>query len=462
MRQNITDKTLANLKPAPAGKRYEIMDVRPPGFGVRVGSQKGRATFFLKTRYPGSPINPKTGYANPTRRTLGDYPVMSLAEARGKAEDWLRLIAEGVDPGELERRQRATVEAQQANTFAAMAEDYIRHRERSRRNRRAKDDAREIRNWLIPELGNKPVTEVTRDDVRRVVRKIADRPAPYLAHCVFGHARTMFNWAIDSGGYGLETSPCDRLKPAAIIGEKAPRDRVLSDDEIVALSRAAERLGNPFGPMFALLLLTGQRKGEVSGARWREFHPELVRLLRERAKTGEPVEWSRVDDAVKLWTVPPERFKSDAQHLVPLSDEACRVIEAVPHFTQGDYLFSTNFGEKPVSGFSKAKARLDRRMTRTLKAIARKRGAIADIDLPPFVIHDIRRTVRTGMASLRIPDVVAETIIGHGRRGVQRVYDQHRYVEEMREAMDLWAGRLRDLTRPAPTNVIKLTGGGHG
>lgn len=456
MRQNITDKTLANLKPAPAGKRYEIMDVRPPGFGVRVGSQKGRATFFLKTRYPGSPINPQTGYANPTRRTLGDYPVMSLAEARGKAEDWLRLIAEGVDPGELERRQRATVEAQQANTFAAMAEDYIRHRERSRRNRRAKDDAREIRNWLIPELGNKPVTEVTRDDVRRVVRKIADRPAPYLAHCVFGHARTMFNWAIDSGEYGLETSPCDRLKPAAIIGEKAPRDRVLSDDELVAFARAAGRLGYPFGPMFQFLLITGQRKSEVSDARWQEFHPDLVRLLRDRR---EPIDWPSVDDAIKLWTVPPDRFKSNATHLVPLSDDACRILETLPHFDRGDHLFTTTYGEKPVSGFSKAKARLDRRMTATMKAIARKRKELPGAGkFPPFVIHDVRRTVRTGLAALRIPDVVAETIIGHGRIGIQRVYDQHRYVDEMREALTAWAGRVRDLTTPTPANVVNLRG----
>ena len=140
--------------------------------------------------------------------------------------------------------------------------------------------------------------------------------------------------------------------------------------------------------------------------------------------------------------MPPERFKSNATHMVPLSDQAMTVLLSVPHFTKGDYLFSTILGERPVGGFSKAKARLDKLM-----------GA------PPWVIHDIRRTVRTRLASLRIPDMVAEMVIGHGRKGIQRVYDQHSYENEMREALELWAARLRDIVTPPPENVLSLKRG---
>src|SRR5262249_36110976 len=89
------------------------------------------------------------------------------------------------------------------------------------------------------------------------------RPAPYLAHVVLGHLRSLFNWAINRGTYGLESSPCDRMKPAAIIGPKVPRQRVLDDPELAALWRASEALGYPFGALYRLLLLTGARKSEV-------------------------------------------------------------------------------------------------------------------------------------------------------------------------------------------------------
>ena len=203
-----------------------------------------------------------------------------------------------------------------------------------------------------------------------------------------------------------------------------PRQRVLQDAELASLWRASEALGYPFGPLYQILLLTGARKGEVAGARWREFEP-----------------------AKNVWVIPPERFKSNATHLVPLSAHASTIIEALPRFTRGDHLFSTTFGKKPVSGFSKAKARLDAMMTEELG------------NSPvPWVIHDIRRTVRTRLAALRVPDMVAEMVIGHGRKGLQRVYDQHGYEHEMREALELWAGRLRDIVTPAPENVVELRG----
>jgi integrase len=203
-----------------------------------------------------------------------------------------------------------------------------------------------------------------------------------------------------------------------LIGERKPRQRVLTDTELKAFWHATEAMGYPFGLLFQLLLLTGCRKMEIGGARW-----------------------SEVDEDKALLTVPPERFKSEAQHLVPLSGSALAILKTLPHFEKGDFLFSSTFGDRPVTGFAGAKERLD---------------ALMGSELKPWRIHDLRRTVRTRLAGLRIADVVAEMVIGHGKRGLGRVYDQHRYIDEMREALELWANKLRDITEPPPENLVKL------
>jgi integrase len=406
-KHRLTDRTLKTLKPK--RQRYEVMDTDVPGFGVRV-SETGQRSFILIARYPGSP--------NPTRRAIGEYPAISLETARRRARDWRDLIEKGVDPKVHEARLKREEIRKQQTTFGAVAEDFLERHVSGQR--RARDTAREIRKELIGPWGERPIAGITREDVVILVEAIAHRPAPYLAHVVLGHSRSLFNWAINRGTYGLETSPCDRVKPGALIGAKQPRQRILSDAEIATLWRASDAIGYPYGPLYRMLLLTGARKSEVSGARWSEF-----------------------DLKKKIWTVPPERFKSNATHLVPLSDQAIAVLESLPRFTKGDHLFSHTFGEKPVRDFGKAKARLDKRMD----------GA------PPWVIHDIRRTVRTRLASLRVPDMVAEMVIGHGRKGLQRVYDQHTYEAEMLEALELWAARLRDIVTPPPENLVSLRRG---
>ena len=404
-RNRLTDRKLAALKPE--GKRYDVMDTDVPGFGVRV-SETGQRTFVLIARYPGS--------SNPTRRALGEYPALSLEQARERARDWRELIRKGIDPkAEVERLRREELRKQQT-TFGAVAEDYIALRVKAQR--RVVETEREIRKELIAPWGSRPITAITRSDVVALVDAITRRPAPYTAHIVLGHARSLFNWAINRGAYGLEASPCDRVKPTALIGAKEPRQRVLTDAELASLWKSSETLGYPFGPIFHLLLLTGARKSELAEARWSEF-----------------------DLAKKIWTVPPERFKSNASHLIPLSDAAVAIIESLPR-TGNDHLFTGRKGM--VHNFYIPKERLDALMG----------------PMPAWVIHDIRRTVRTRLASLRISDLVAEMVIGHGRKGIQRVYDQHTYEAEMREALELWAARLRDIVTPPPENVVRMKSGG--
>jgi integrase len=248
-----------------------------------------------------------------------------------------------------------------------------------------------------------------------VVKAAKDRGAPYQAHNLLTTARRLFSWAIDRCAYGLESSPCDRLRPQAIIGRKKPRARILANEEWRAPWVATGSLGYPYGPLFRMLALTGQRKSEVAEARWREF-----------------------DIRHKLWTIPAERMKADAGHEVPLTDEVIEVLESLPRFNQGDYLFSTNLGAKPVNGFSKGKARLD-------KAMAAELGGAIE----PFVIHDIRRSMRTGLSALPVPDLVRELVIAHTKPGLHKVYDLHAYQREKRHALGLWSARLRSIVASA-------------
>jgi integrase len=275
--------------------------------------------------------------------------------------------------------------------------------------------------------------------VRAVLKAAVDRGSPYQAHNLLVLARRLFSWAIDQHVYGLETSPCDRLKPKAIIGKKVFRTRIFNDDEWRALWRAARRLGYPYGPLFRMLMLTGQRKSEVAEARWSEF-----------------------DLAKKLWTIPAERMKADAPNVVPLTDDVLAVLKSLPRFRKGDHLFSATFGDKPVNGFSKAKERLDRRMLRSWRALGRIRGEDRrQAQIPDFVIHDIRRSVRTGLSALPgISDLVRELVIAHTKPGLHKVYDQFAYLDEKRKALELWNSRLRTIVEPPPPNVIPMASRG--
>jgi integrase len=458
-----TDREVKALKPS--DKWYDAKDMVTRNLILRVGPKREtsdgrtvfRRTFCFLSRFPSS--------NNPVRHALGEYGVdLTLEQARDKADEWRALIRKGIDPRKVEqaardasRLEKEQSESQNKLVFEVVIEDFLERHVKGQR--RAAQVEREIRRELIPAWKKKLVTEITRGDVVDLVEAVADRPAPYQARNIFGHVSVFFNWAIDRSKYGLETSPCDRLKPGRLIGEKKPRQRVLSDGELAALWRRTNRIGYPYGQLFLLLAITGQRKSEVAEARWREFHPELVRRLRER-KDGERIDWSKLEQSLKVWTIPPERFKSDSSHLVPLTDDALQVLATLPHFdgrSGGDHLFSTTLGQKPVNSFSKAKDRLDAGMLRTLRAVARKRGGDPrQVMLPDFVLHDIRRTVRTRLSSLKVPAEVCEMIIGHGKKGLARVYDQHQFQDEMREALEAWAARLRLIANPYPAVVVPL------
>jgi integrase len=424
MAQIISDRTIKALLKGhpPEGAKFdrygrcELIDAGQPGFGVRWNG-KNKVTFLAFARFGDS--------KNPVRRTIGTYGsatdgearVFTLADARAEAERWRNQGRAGKDPkAEHERALRAS-RRQSASTFEKAAVEFFKVK--VPHERKGDEVERDIRKEFITRWAKRAIGEIERADIIDAIEEVRDRGSPYQAYNLLGYARRLFDWAVVK--YDLEKSPCDRLRPRDLGLKKRPRKRILNSRELAAFWRASEGMGYPYGPLFQLLALTGQRKSDIADCRWSEIS---------------------LDN--RLLVIPSERYKSDADHVVPLSEPVVRIFKSLPTFKTDDYVFSTTFGAKPVNGFSKAKARLDRRMLAELSK------------LDPFTIHDIRRTMRSGLSALPIEQHVRELVIGHTQPGLHKVYDCYAYLDEKRKALDLWAGRLMPIVRPPPSNVVSL------
>jgi integrase len=185
---------------------------------------------------------------------------------------------------------------------------------------------------------------------------------------------------------------------------------VLSDKELRAIWQANEDLGWPFSPAIKLLILTGARRGEIGDLRWSEIDQDekAILLTGERTKNGEP-------------------------HTIPLSKAAFAVIKNFPRIAGSELVFTTN-GKTPISGWSKAKRQLD--------AVAGK--------MPDWTVHDIRRTVATGLQKLGVNLQTIEAVLGHtsgSRSGVVGVYQRHSFDEEKRAALEAWGAHVEAVAR---------------
>jgi integrase len=444
-KRNLNDRVIDTLKPAPAGKIIDTWDAHFPSFGVRV-SHSGRKTFVLAARYPGDLSSTRAKLGNyisssaqgkPQAQPLSDQeavllsgPLM-LAQARQKAGAWLRLIERGIDPREEMDRQREAEAKRRKNTFAAIVDDFIA--EKLTEERKGQEVATDIRRDFIPAWGMRPVTDITDLDILAIV-KAKKRTAPAQARNLLGIAKRLFGWVVDQRCYGLTVSPAKDLKATKIIGKKLSGHRILNGQEVFALWRAAERTPYPYGPVYQLLVLTALRLNEAADASW----PELDLINR-------------------TWTIPASRMKGrneDARpHAVPLTDEVMAILKKLPRFKTGNFLFSTNYGRSPAWMSDKIKKKIDARMLRTMRALARRQGDDPrEVALLPWTNHDIRRTVRSNLSKLRVTEEAREAVLAHARPGIKGVYDRYDYLDEKREALELWAGRLRDIVTPPPAN----------
>jgi integrase len=415
----LTDRKIKALKAGKGDLADTDIAWDEHGLGVRV-SDKGTKTFVLVARFPRNP-------ASSARVALGRYDTeMSLEEARDKATAWRKLIAKGIDPRDQEEREQAAEARKHKDTFAAVAVKFIEHCRRIKL-RTVDDMERNLNQTFVAAWSKRPIAEITADNVKAIIRQAVEREATYQAFADFALIRRLFNWAIGTTDYGLVANPCDQLSTGDLIGEKASRERTLSDAEIKALWVASEKMGYPYGQLYRVLLLTGLRLGEACGARWSEF-----------------------DFDRKEWTVPASRMKKTKNgakaHIVPITDALQEVLDSVPRFHSGDYLFSNSYGKSSLQSnfFSKPKERLD-------KLMAEELGELED-----WRNHDTRRTVKTNMERLRIPEPVSEAVLAHTKKGISAVYGRYGFEDEKRFALDAWAQRLRSIVDPQPANVVSL------
>jgi integrase len=430
-KKELSDVACRKAKPPAAGRRI-IWDALVPGFGLRL-TDKGKKTFVLVKRYGDA--------EQPSPRALGEYGAISLEGARAKARAWIALIKDGKDPTIEERRQREADEQARAradaSTFLAAFELFVTDHLATLRT--GADVEQIMRRVLVPAWGPRPIASISRKDVSAIVYAVHDGGSKIAANRLLAYIQKFFGWAVNREL--VETSPAGFMKKPA---QEHKRQRALDDDELRAFWRAAGKLGYPFGSLYQVLALTGLRLREAADARW-----------------------SEIDLAKRVWVVPAARMKGPdgkaRPHAVPISDDLLAILKELPRskVAAHDFLFSTTDGERPVSGFSKSKARLDRIMLIGWRALGRVKGEDRRGKAPEgFTVHDLRRVVRSGLSRLRIAEEVREAVLAHTRPGVKGVYDVYDYLDEKREALTLWAERLRSIVDPVtpPDNIVRLAG----
>jgi integrase len=383
----LTDAKVVAIKPPKAGQD-EHRDTKVTGLRLRVGTS-GKKTWTVRARAGEKVFNKK----------IGVYPAMGLSAARKAAEALLEAIAKDGSTEAVDR------------TFGAAAEAWL-DKVAKPKNRSWKLQERRLEMHVLPHWRDKKLRAITRADIRDLIEGVEGDALPGR---VLAIVKTVFRYALSRDW--VESSPVEGIaRPAP---DKA-RDRVLTMDEAVAVWNAAGLLGFPMGHFLQALELTAQRRTEVASMRW-----------------------SDVDLDEATWIIPAKETKSGRTHLVPLSKPVVELLKSAPRL--GDYVF-THDGETHVSGYAKAKARLDSFI------------AAAGVQIEPWRLHDLRRTAATHMVRLGVSEEVVGRVLNHASKGVTaKVYALHTYAPEKRSALDRWAAELmRAVEGGAGGKVVSL------
>jgi integrase len=369
------------------------------------------------------------------RQVIGPYPAVKLKEAREEAGEIIRQARKGVNPREERRRVRREAERAQRDTFALVVEDFIEKYAKPR-NRRWADTDRAFKVNVIPAWGKRPIASITRRDVIELLEKIDKERGPYMSNRTLAAVRRLFSWAVERDM--IDANPATNVKP---VGKEVSRDRVLTDDELRAFWMATEGDDYPWAPFLRILLLTAQRRSEVATMRWQDLDLE----------SDKP-----------LWSIPRQLVKSDRVHDVPLVPEVVTILQDLPRH-QGPHVFTTGDGTAPISGFTLAKRRLDKRMLEILREAAAEAGDDPEaVEFPRWTLHDLRRSAASNMAQLGFPPHVVGAVLNHspgGTAGITAIYVRFRYDDERRQALEAWARRLEQIvTEAPPANVVPITG----
>ena len=405
MSKTLTVKAIESLKPGASRREVPDGDVR--GLYLQI-FPSGKASWAFRYRFGGR-----------TRKlTIGASPDISLRDARDLARRAHLQIASGEDPGAAKQAARTAAKAPPARDIVekVAAQFLARHVKNLAATTRI-EVKRIIAKEILPTFCARRLSEIKRPDVIEWLDGIVDRPAPIAANRALGWLKGLCNFAVERGI--IDISPIAGIKPRTV---ETPRDRVLSDAELAAVWLAADALEQPYAAFVQLLVLTGQRLREVS-----------------------ELEWGEIDLEKRVWVLPRKRAKNRIEHMIPLSDQTIEILKALPRIAGSDFVFTIN-GRHPIRGTHQVKRRLD---------------ALIPPDTPPWVLHDIRRTVASGMARLGVNLPVIEKLLNHlsgSFASIVGVYQRHSFADEKRAAMQTWSRHVEALVSGEPAaNVVSMT-----
>ena len=400
MKLKLTDRAIKSLKTPALGKRLEIVDSVQPALRLRV-TDKGVMTWSISTRVSGRRC----------RFTIGQYPTFSLALARERASKLLPEVRDGRDPVLETRNTRQSVNAPQAITLGKGLSIYAQSVLTHRRTGPAIQQAlrRDLAGLLLL-----PVSAITTAQLAHIIDSKA-ATAPIAANRLVAALKPFWRWLAIRSHCEIDIAR-ELEKPS----KEHSRDRYLSDDEIAAIWGASCGMPYPWGPFFQLALLTAQRRAEVAEMRW-----------------------SEIGLAPATWIIPAKRTKTNKPHIVHLAEPSMSILselenrrDALLEIQGGncasDFVF-TSTGKTPISGFSKAKTRLDQ---------------LANVT--DWRVHDFRRSFVTHAADMGVDPTVADRVLNHVAAGfmgtVQRVYQRSELLKQRRHALDAWAAHIAKIT----------------
>jgi integrase len=404
MAKALTVKAIETFKPG--ASRREVPDGEVRGLYLQI-FPSGKASWCFRYRAGGR-----------TRKlTIGASPEIGLKDARDLARAAHLQIAGGEDPGAAKQAARTDAKAPPLRDMVEkVAAQFLARHVKNLAAATRLEVGRIVAKEILPNFRGRRLSEIKRPDVIEWLDGIVDRPAPIAANRALGWLKGLCNFAVERGI--IDISPIAGIKPPAA---ETARDRVLSDDELKAVWEAADALEQPYAAFVHLLILTGQRRNEVAQIGWRE-----------------------IDLEKRIWTLPKERAKNGVEHTIPLSDQAIGVLTACPRIAESDFVLTIS-GRTPIRGADLIKRRLD---------------ALMPPDTPPWVLHDIRRSVASGMARLGINLPVIEKLLNHvsgSFAGIVGVYQRHSFADEKRAAMQTWARHVEAIvTGDAPGNVLPM------